>query len=123
VTEREEIQMALVRVLSTGGLILSGISPSDQRERIRVAIMERGIKDKRFDANLTFGEAFGICFPGTRALELRSRPRDASGRPLEKRASRRDELGRPAHDLGADPLYGEGPGDDEDDGDGSEDEG
>jgi hypothetical protein len=93
--------MAMVRILSTGGVILSGISPSDQRERIRVAIMQRGIKDKPFDAHQSFGEAFGTCFPGGARLELRIRPRD--------------ELGRPR--LGLDPLYGPGEPGDSDEGD------
>ena len=69
-TERDDIEMAFIRILSTKGLILSGaISPEDRRERIRVTIMQRNIKDAPFDAQLTYGQAFERCYQ--RGVELR----------------------------------------------------
>jgi len=75
-TEREDIEMAFTRILSSGGLILSGagISTEQKRERIRIAIMQRGIKDAPFDDSMTYGEAFHRCF--ARPLELRRVPRE-----------------------------------------------
>jgi hypothetical protein len=79
-TEREDIELAFVRMLSTAGLILSGtISAEDRSERIRIVIMQRGLKDLPFDAERSYGEAFERCY--RRSVERRRTPRDAHGRP------------------------------------------
>ena len=81
-TEREDIEMAFTRILSSGGLILSGagISTEQKRERIRIAIMQRGIKDARFDDSMTYGEAFHRCF--AMPVEMRRVPRDTYQRAV-----------------------------------------
>lgn len=104
-TEREDIEMAFVRTLSTGGVILSGdISAEDKRERIRIAIMQQGLKDAPFDASMTYGEAFHRCF--ARAAEMRRTPRDGF---------------TPAHRSIARVIDSLGPSEDEDDDDDDDD--
>lgn len=111
-TDRADIELAFVRILSTGGLTFpDGINSEDRRERIRVTIMQRGLKDAPFDALHTFGEAFSHCYH--RAVELRRFKRPDSLPPI-----RPLKLGERADHAVAWP----GPEDDEDD-DGSEDEG
>lgn len=91
--------MAFIRELSTGGLILGGIRTEERRERIRVAINQRGLKDRTFEPGLSYGAAFEYCF--ARAVDLRLMPRDPHVR--------------------AQPAL-PGPGDSEDDDDGGEDD-
>lgn len=104
--ERRDIEMALMRILATDGLLLGGISEEDRRERIRLAIVQRGLKDRPWplDADMTYGEAFEHCY--RRQVEMRRRQRDEHQRPLP-------------------PVRGPlGPGDDDDDaGDEDDDEG
>jgi hypothetical protein len=104
--ERRDIEMALMRILATDGLLLGGISDEDRRERIRLAIVQRGLKDQVWplDADLTYGEAFAHCYK--RQVEMRRRQRDANHRPLPPLERLRD-----------------GPGDDDDAGDEDDDEG
>ena len=79
-SERYDIEMAFVRILSTGGLVLSGeISAEDKRERIRITILQRKLTERLFDATLTYGEAFYQCYK--RPAEMRRMPRDAEQRP------------------------------------------
>lgn len=99
-TEREDIELALIRILATDGLVFGGVSAEDKRERIRVAIMQRGLRDKPFNAHLTFGEAFWQCYR----------------RQVEMRRTQREDASQPG------PIVRSGPGDDDED-DGSEDEG
>jgi len=84
-TDRADIELAFIRILSVGGLVLSGdgISKSDCRERIRCAILERGLDRTMFDSFLTFEEAYRRCYGAP--LELRRRPRQvaAQARPQE----------------------------------------
>jgi hypothetical protein len=71
--------MAFIRELSTGGLILSGeISAEDRRERIRVAIHQRGLLQEMFEPELTYGQAFEVCF--RRSIEMRRMTRDENTR-------------------------------------------
>lgn len=102
---RCDIEMALVRILATDGLLLSGISAEDKRERIRLAILQRGLSNRAWplDGHLTYAQAFEHCYK--RKVEMRRTQRDQA-RPLPA------ERG---------PL---GPGDDDDDaGDEDDDEG
>jgi len=109
---RDDIEMAFMRILSTDGLILSGsISLEDRRERIRVTIMQRGIKDKPFDALLTYGQAFERCYQ--RGVELRRVQRPGPKTIAHQRAS--------AGFIPGTYQGPEGPGDD--DGDEENDEG
>lgn len=100
-SSREDIEMAFIRELSTGGLILGGLRPDDRRERIRVAINQRGLKDRAFEPGVTYGAAFVYCF--ARAVELRILPRDP-------------------HKQFHAALAAPGPGDGGDDDDGGEDD-
>ena len=80
-TERADIEMALVRELSTGGLILSGnLTQVDKGERIRIAIMERKLGDRLFDASMTYAQAYERVF--RRRIEQRAKPRDKHQRPI-----------------------------------------
>jgi len=103
---RRDLEMALMRILATDGLILSGISEEDRRERIRLAIVQRGLKDRAWplDADMTYADAFAHCYK--RQVEMRRTQRDQFDRPLP-------------------PVRGPlGPGDDDDDaGDEDDDEG
>jgi len=91
-TDRDDIEMAFIRILSTQGLILSGIPVEDRRERIRVTIMQRGLKDKLFDEDQTYGQAFERCY--RRAPELRRLQRDEHSRPqVHTRAGPGDDEG------------------------------
>lgn len=98
---REEIEMAFIRELSTGGLVLSGgaLSANDRRERIRIAIHQRGLLKEMFEPELSYAEAYEYCF----------------GRRIELRGVRRD-LTR------FQPAPAAGPGDDDDDDAGDEDD-
>jgi hypothetical protein len=107
-TEREDIELAFVRILSTGGLTLSGtISAEDRSERIRVAIMQRGLKDRPFDAERSYGQAFARCY--ARSVEMRRTARDAHGRP-------QPAIAAPPPDPGDDDQGDEGEDGDEDEG-------
>lgn len=68
--------MAFIRELSTGGLLLSGeaISANDRRERIRIAIHQRGLLKEMFEPELTYAAAYEYCF--ARPIELRGVRRD-----------------------------------------------
>lgn len=103
-TERDDIEMAFMRILSTNGLILSGaISPEDRRERIRVTIMQRGIKDKPFDAQLTYGQAFERCYQ--RAVEMRRVQRaDPAPQPMVVKRGPGDDDGDEEDDEGLEAI-------------------
>lgn len=77
--ERRDIEMAFIRILSVGGLILSGdgMSHDDRRERIRVAIYDQNLEHKAFDSEFTFGQAYKQCYH--RAIDMRKVPRKIKG--------------------------------------------
>jgi hypothetical protein len=97
---REDIEMAFIRELSTGGLILSGeISPEDRRERIRIAIHQRGLKDLMFEPGMSYGQAFEICF--RRSVEMRRLQRDSTTRFQRVPDPGDDDAGEEDEDEGA----------------------
>ena len=73
--ERADIEMALIRILSVHGLILSSenMSTADRRERIRVTIMERRCQHGMFNKELTYAQAYKRCYG--QSVELRKSPR------------------------------------------------
>lgn len=73
--ERADIEMALIRILSVHGLILSSanMSAADRRERIRVSIMEHRCQHGMFNAELTYAQAYKRCYG--QPVELRKSPR------------------------------------------------
>jgi hypothetical protein len=73
--ERADIEMALIRILSVHGLILSSenMSTADRRERIRVTIMERRCQHGMFNDELTYAQAYKRCYG--QSVELRKSPR------------------------------------------------
>jgi hypothetical protein len=73
--ERDDIEMALIRILSVHGLILSSenMSTADRRERIRVTIMERKCQHGMFNEELTYAQAYKRCYG--QSVELRKSPR------------------------------------------------
>jgi hypothetical protein len=95
--------MAFIRELSTGGLVLSGheISAHDRRERIRIAIHQRGLLREMFAPEMSYAAAYEICF----------------ARPLELRAKQRADI-----HTRFQPPAAVGPGDDDDDDAGDEDD-
>lgn len=82
VDRRSDIEMALVRILATDGLLLSGISAEDKRERIRLAILQRGLSNRAWplDGHMTYGQAFEHCYK--RQVEMRRAQRDQFAQPL-----------------------------------------
>ncbi len=85
--ERADIEMALVRILSVHGLILSSetMSAADRRERIRVTVMERRIQHAMFNEDLTYGQAYKRCYG--RSVELRKTPRPEPPGPAQEGVS------------------------------------
>lgn len=81
-----DTEMAFVRALSVHGVKLSGeMSNEDRRERIRVAILNQELADKKFAHGPlrtmeTHREAFERCYG--RSLDMRRMQRDAEGRPI-----------------------------------------
>ena len=72
--KRDDIVLAFVRILSVHGLKLSGdCTPAEQKERIRVTILARKLKDALFDNTLTFEEAYRLAY--RTELEQRRYPR------------------------------------------------
>jgi hypothetical protein len=102
--DRRDLEFDLMRVLSTDGLTLGSCSNEDRRERIRFAILQRGLTDQLWplDRGITYGRAFENCYG--RKVEMRRMQRDAHGRP-GLQTQRKD------------------PGDDDDAGDEDDDEG
>jgi hypothetical protein len=82
--ERADIEMAFVRILSVGGLVLASadVAAIDKKERIRIAILKHNLKDSPFDATRTFGEAYLICY--RTSVEKRRIVRDDYGRPTNR---------------------------------------
>lgn len=79
--DRADIEMAFVRILSVGGLVLasSDVAAIDKKERIRVAIMKHNLKDTPFDETRTYGEAYLVCY--RTSVEKRRVLREDYGRP------------------------------------------
>jgi hypothetical protein len=79
--ERADIEMALIRILSVHGLVLSSenMSTADRRERIRVTIMERRCQHGMFNEELTYGQAYKRCYG--QSVELRKSPRPEAAGP------------------------------------------
>ena len=85
--ERADIEMALIRILSVHGLILSSetMSAADRRERIRVTIMEHRCQHGMFNEELTYAQAYKRCYG--RSVELRKTPRPEPAAPTEEGVS------------------------------------
>jgi hypothetical protein len=85
--ERADIEMALIRILSVHGLILSSetMSAADRRERIRVTIMEHRCQHGMFNEELTYAQAYRRCYG--RPVELRKTPRPEPAGPTEEGVS------------------------------------
>ena len=81
--ERADIEMALIRILSVHGLILSSenMSTADRRERIRVTIMEHRCQHGMFNEELTYAQAYKRCYG--QSVELRKSPRPEPPRPAQ----------------------------------------
>ncbi len=77
--------MSFIRILSVGGLILSGdgVRPEEKRERIRIAIFEQHLEHKPFDASRSFGQAYQQCY--RRPLDMRKLIREPA--PVSPKAA------------------------------------
>lgn len=78
---REDIELAFIRIFSVNGCVLQSASMTahDRRERIRIALMQHGMKDEPFDTGRSFGRAFEDCYQ--MAAEQRRLVRGAHDRP------------------------------------------
>ena len=90
-TEQHEIEMSFIRTLSVRGLVLGGpISPADRRERIRVAILAEKLDREPFAENMSFAQAYKLCY--NRPLNLRRVARDRHQRPVDVVAPCEDDV-------------------------------
>jgi hypothetical protein len=83
VSERADIEMAFIRMLSVNGLILSGdLSMENRRERIRAAIVGRNLQDCPYDSEISFGEAYSRCY--AQNVASRGAQRDQDPEPADE---------------------------------------
>ena len=91
--EKGDIELAFIRTLSVGGLILGGIAAPLCRERIRVAIIKRGLTHASFDGSQTFEQAYWLCYHSK--VELRTHERPIDPKPDEDEDDDEDSVVEP----------------------------